>query len=215
MNIRDIKFARMKNKRRKKIIGIVGGIGSGKSTVAAILGEMGFAVIDADEIAHKITEKKIIKKELQKKFGVDIIDKKGKIDRRKMAEVAFVSRKKAAQLNRIIHPPVLAKIEQLIKEYTRKPKVKAIVLDIPLLAEIGWINRCDKVIFVSCSRKSRLQRGKKKGIFNEKKIKNFEKFQFSIDRKRKIADNIIENNGNITNLRKQIARIFPKIIEKG
>jgi dephospho-CoA kinase len=209
-----IEFAKM-NKRRKKIIGIVGGIGSGKSTAAAILGGLGCAVIDADKIAHESLEKNLIKKRLQKVFGIDIINRKGKIDRRKMAEAAFVSRKKAAQLNGIIHPPVLAKIEQLIKECIKRPRVKAIVLDIPLLAEIGWMKRCDKVIFVSCSRKNRLQRGKKKGIFNGKKIKNFEKFQFSIDRKQKIADNTVENNGSRTNLRKQIARIFPKIIEKG
>ncbi len=200
-------------KVRKKIIGIVGGIGSGKSTVAKLFRRLGCAVIDADEIAHTVLEKNIIKKRLQKLFGNDIITRNGRIDRRKLAEAAFVSRQKAAQLNRIIHPPVLAKIEQLINEYIKKPGIKAIVLDIPLLTEIGWTKRCDKVIFVSCSRKNRLIRGKKKGLFNEKKLKNFEKFQFSIDRKRKIADNIIENNGSITNLRKQVVAIFPEILE--
>ncbi len=200
-------------KARKKIIGIVGGIGSGKSTVAAMFGKLGCAVIDADKIAHKVIEKNLIKKRLQKLFGNDIITRNGRIDRRKLAEVAFVSRQKAAQLNRIIHPPVLARIEQLINDYIKRPQVKAVVLDIPLLAEIGWTKRCDKVIFVSCSRKNRLFRGKNKDLFNEKKLKNFEKFQFSIYRKRKIADNTINNNGSITNLRKQVVAIFPEILE--
>lgn len=203
------------NKRRKKIIGILGGIGSGKSTAAEMLGRLGCRVIDADKIAHKISEKKIIKKELQRKFGSGIIDKKGRIDRIRLIETAFSSRQNAGRLNRIIHPPVLAEIEQLIKKYRKEPHIKAIAFDIALLAEIGWTKRCDEVIFVKCSRKNRFLRGKEKGIFSRKKVKILEKFQISLDTKEKIAENTIDNNGSITNLKKQIVKIFPRIMENG
>ena len=200
---------------RKKIIGILGGIGCGKSTVAAGFGKLGCGVIDADKIAHEILEKPKIKKELQKLFGNDIINASSKIDRRKVAEIAFKSPAKVAQLNRITHPPVLTQIEQLIEEYNRQPRIKAIVLDVPLLAEIDWTKRCDKLIFVECEREKRLQRSQKNGLWDENKIKIREKFQISLDRKKKIADYIVDNNVNLTGVERQIAEIFTSIMENG
>jgi dephospho-CoA kinase len=205
----------VKRKVRKKIIGILGGIGSGKSTVAGLFSKLGCGVIDADKIAHQMLKKTLIKKELQKLFGSGIISKKGKIDRRKLAEAAFKSRQKAAQLNRIIHPAVLSRIEQLIKEYNRQPGIKAIVLDVPLLAETGWTKRCDKLIFVSCNLKNRLKRAKKSGLFDKNKLKIREKFQISLDKKRKIAENIVDNNVGLANVKKQILKIFSNFMENG
>jgi dephospho-CoA kinase len=202
-------------KVRKKIIGILGGIGCGKSTVAGFFGKLGCGVIDADKIAHEALEKPKIKKELQKLFGNGIIDIDGKIDHWKVAEIAFKSPAKVAQLNRITHPPVLAQIEQLIEEYNRQPRIKAIVLDVPLLAEIDWTKRCDKLIFVECDRKKRLQRPRKNGFFDEERIKIREKFQISLDRKKKIAEYIVDNNVDLTGVERQIAEIFSNIMENG
>jgi dephospho-CoA kinase len=202
-------------KVRKKIIGILGGIGCGKSMVAAGFGKLGCGVIDADKIAHEIVEKPKIKKELLKLFGNDIINANGKIDRRKVAEIAFKSPAKVAQLNRITHPPVLVQIEQLIEEYNRQFCIKAIVLDVPLLAEIDWTKRCDKLIFVECGREKRFGRSQKNGLLDEDKIKIREKFQISLDRKKKIADYIVDNNVNLTDVERQIAEIFTNIMENG
>ena len=205
----------MNRKARKKIIGILGGIGCGKSTVAAGFGKLGCGVINADKIAHRVLEKPKIKKELLKLFGNDIINANGKIDRWKVAEIVFKSPAKVAQFNRITHPPVLAQIEQLIEEYNRQPCIKAIVLDVPLLAEIDWTKRCDKIIFVECGRKKRLQRSQKNGLWDEDKIKIREKFQISLDRKKKIAEYIVDNNVNLTDVERQIAEIFTNIMENG
>ena len=92
---------------------------------------------------------------------------------------------------------------------------KAIVIDMPLLAETGWTKRCDTLIFIKCSRQKRAERAEKGGFVGKKKIKIREKYQISVDKKEKIADNIVDNNGSITSLRKQIALVFPKIMEKG
>jgi dephospho-CoA kinase len=202
-------------KARKKIIGILGGPGCGKSTAAGVLGKLGCGVIDADRIAHEVIEKAGIKKELQRCFGSGIINKKGKIDRGKLAEAAFKNRRQVAQLNRIIHPAVLFRIEQLIGKFNRRRGIKAIVLDVPLLAEIGWTKRCDKLIFVSCSRKNRVKRAEKNGLFDGNKLKILEKFQISLDRKKKITENTIDNNAGLANLKRQIAEIFSKFMENG
>ena len=85
----------------------------------------------------------------------------------------------------------------------------------PLLAEIDWTRRCDKLIFVDCNRKIRLQRARKNGLFDENEIKIREKFQISLDKKKKIAEYIIDNNVDMAGVERQIAEIFSNIMENG
>ena len=195
----------------KPIIGIIGGIASGKSTVAAEFGKLGCKVIDADKIAHELLEKKEIKNKIIKFFGPAILNQEGKIDRGKLADIVFDDTEKLALLNGIIHPHVFQKVEQLIKKYKNKNQIKAIVLDMPLLVEVGWAKRCDKLIFVDCDPKIRAKRAEKMG-FNKNQIKIRENFQISLDKKAKLADNTIENNSGFSALVRQVADIFSYIV---
>jgi len=199
---------------KKPIIGILGGIGSGKSTVAAEFGKLGCKVIDADKIAHELLEKKSVKKKIVSLFGLTVLDSEGKIDRKKLAGVVFTDANKLSSLNRIIHPLVLARAEVLIKQYKRQNQVKAIVLDMPLLAEIGWTRQCDKLIFVDCKQKLRAERAKKKD-FDKNQLKIREKFQISLDNKADLADNTVENNSDFSALVRQVADIFSVIMYNG
>ena len=200
---------------KKPVIGILGGICSGKSTVAAEFAKLGCKVIDADEIAKKLIEKRNIKEKIAASFGQDILNKQGKIDRRKLAGVVFSDGDKLSLLNSIVHPPVLARIEQLIKRYSCQKRTKAIVLDMPLLAEVGWANRCNRLIFVDCKQKLRLARAKKKGLSIRNHLKKRENFQISLDRKVEISDNTVNNNSGFRALVKQVADIFSDIVNKG
>ena len=205
----------MDNPGKKPIIGILGGIGSGKSTVAAEFAKLGCKVIDADKIAHESLEKKTVKERVLSLFGKGILNSTGKIDRKKLADIAFTDAEKLSSLNKIIHPLVLEQAEELIKRYNRQNQVKAIVLDMPLLVEVGWAKRCDRLIFVDCNEKSRLKRAKKIGLFDENKIKIREKFQISLDNKADLADNVIDNNSGFALLSKQIVDIFSYIVNDG
>jgi dephospho-CoA kinase len=198
----------------KPIIGILGGVGSGKSTVAAEFAKLGCKVIDADKIAHELLERKRVKEKVAAAFGRDALDAKGQIDRSKLASIVFADADKLSVLNGIIHPLVMRRAEQLIERYNRQDKVKAIVLDMPLLVEIGWADRCDRLIFVNCRQKIRAERAKKLG-FDKNQHKIRENFQISLDNKMDLADNTIENNSDFSALVRQVADIFSDVMNNG
>ena len=107
---------------------------------------------------------------------------------------------------------MLERAEQLIKQINRQNQIKAIVLDMPLLAEVGWDRRCDKLVFVDCERQLRINRAKKTGLFDENQHKIRENFQISLDNKRNIADNVVDNNSGFSMLVRQVVDIFSYIM---
>jgi dephospho-CoA kinase len=199
---------------KKPIIGILGGIGSGKSTVASELRKLGCKVIDADKIAHKALDKKTVKRKIVRLFGERVLEPSGQIDRWILSDIVFADAGKLSSLNKIIHPLVFKQTEELIKRYRRQSQAKAIVLDMPLLVEVGWAERCDKLIFVGCKRRLRVSRAKKMGL-DENQIKIREKFQISLDNKADIADNELNNNSDFTALVRQVTDIFSNIVNNG
>jgi dephospho-CoA kinase len=197
---------------KKPIIGILGGIASGKSTVAAEFAKLGCKVVNADKITHELLEKEAVKRQVVAAFGPSILDSKGRIDRRKLAQIVFADTHKLSSLNLIIHPLVLEHAERQIERYSRQNQVRAIVLDMPLLAEVDWAKRCDRLIFVRCSKRIRAERAKKMG-FDKNQLKIRENFQISLDNKAGIADNTIENNSDFSALVRQVADIFTDITD--
>jgi len=198
---------------KKPIIGILGGVCSGKSTVAAEFAKLGCKVIDADKIVHELLQKKAVREKIASLFGRVFLDSAGKIDHGKLADVVFTDAEKLSSLNKLIHPFVLKRAEELIGQYSRQRPVKAIVLDMPLLVEVGWAKRCDRLIFVDCKRQIRIDRAKKMGVFDENQIKIRENFQISLDNKAAIADNVIDNNSDFPALVRQVTDIFSYICE--
>ena len=132
---------------KKPIIGILGGIASGKSSVAAAFAKLGCAIIDADDIAHDLLNASGVKSQVINEFGVGILDSFGRVDRSKLAEIVFADENKLSALNEILHPLIMKRTEQLIGRYEKIENIKAIVLDVALLAEVGWDKKCDKLIF--------------------------------------------------------------------
>jgi dephospho-CoA kinase len=198
----------------KPVIGILGGIGSGKSTIAAEFAKLGCKVIDADRIAHELLEEPHVREKVVSLFGQAVLDSSGKIDRRKLAEVVFADDHMLASLNRIIHPLVLQSTQELIEQSQSQNQDKAIILDMPLLVEVGWHKRCDKLIFVDCEQNLRRERAKKMG-FDKKQVKIRENFQISLDNKASLADNTIENNSDFSAIAKQVTGIFSYIVDNG
>lgn len=196
----------------KTIIGILGGICSGKSTVAAEFERLGCGLVDADRIVHELLDTDAVKQQITAAFGQDVLGGDGRIDRSELAEMVFASSEGVEKCNAIIHPLVFARCEELISDFNECQEVKAVVLDMPLLAEVGWSERCDKLVFVDCKAEIRAHRGAKKGAGSKNKLKKRENFQISLDRKGKIADYTINNNSDFPAVAGQVGRIFSIII---
>jgi len=199
------------NPRNKPIIGIVGGIASGKSTVAAEFGKLGCAVISADAMVHEFLQTEPVRDQVVRLFGREILTASGEIDRRKLARVVFVQADKLAALNNVLHPLVIERTDELIRQYTHSIHVRAIVLDMPLLVEVGWADRCDRLIFVDSDRQRRMERARQKGLMDEEEFEIRENFQISVDKKAGLADNTIDNNSDFSTLVRQIKAIFSEI----
>ncbi len=202
----------MIHSRKKPIVGIIGGIASGKSTVAAEFGKLGCGVISADAIAHELLDEASVRDRVCELFGQEILLPSGRIDRKKLARIVFADREKLTALNDVIHPRVFKRIEDLIARYDSDVYVKAIVLDVPLLVETGWANRCDRLVFVKCDRNRRDERLRLGGRMDGQDVDIRENFQISVDKKAELADNTIDNNSDFLTLVRQIQDIFSDIV---
>ena len=197
--------------KNKPVIGIVGGIASGKSAVAAEFGRLGCAVVDADAIARQALETPAIREAVVERFGPGVLAGAGQIDRRALAEIVFGDTAKLEALNAIVHPFVLRRAEELIARHRRDPAVKAVVLDMPLLVEVSWADRCDRIVFVRCDRARRVERAGRGRSMDERNIEIRENLQISLDTKAALADNTIDNNSDFSALVRQVVFIFSEM----
>jgi dephospho-CoA kinase len=202
---------RVGNPTEKPLIGIIGGIASGKSTVAAEFEKLGCTVIDADAIVHELLREEKVRDEVVQLFGPGVLNTCGELDRKRLATIVFADTKRLSALNEVIHPRVLQRTEELIAQYNTDSHTKAIVLDMPLLIEVGWADRCERVIFVACDRSRRVERARTRGLLDDREIEIRENSQISLDKKAKLADNIVDNNSDFSTLVRQIKEIFSKI----
>lgn len=191
------------------VIGITGGIGSGKSVVTSLLRDkFDAAVIDTDTIGHEIMEiGKSAYKKVVEIFGNKVIAEDGSIDRKKLGSLVFDNRELLCKLNDIIHPAVEAEVDKRIAEFTQK-KYKYIALETALLIKVRYNRKCDKVWFVYADKDIRLKRlYDNRGIGKEKAGKIFES-QNTEEEFRQIADDIIDNSGSEAETEIQIKNIL-------
>ncbi|MCI5724640.1 MULTISPECIES: dephospho-CoA kinase [Fusobacterium] len=186
------------------IVGLTGGIASGKSTVSNYLKNKNYKIFDADLIAKEISQKKEVEEEIVSNFGVSILDEStNKIDRKKLKKAVFEDEKKLNILNSIIHPKVYSFFENI---KIRSKKEEVIIFDVPLLFESGMDKLCDKIVLVSSDDKIKIARMIKRDMIDEKLAEKIISVQMSDVEKIKKADIVIENNGSLEELFSKIER---------
>ena len=196
------------------VIGLAGGIGSGKSLVAEELAGLGCAVIDADKLAKHLRDLPQTREILRAKMGDGIFGTDGGIDEKALSELVFgpdASEDALAALNSVVHPLVIDRCLELIGQYRREGQVQAVVLDAPLLFETGLESCCNVLIFVQAEPGVRRQRVCRQRDWSEAQWAAREKKQISLDKKQELSDHVVENTSSKTNLHRQVQRLFPRI----
>ncbi|WP_339010943.1 dephospho-CoA kinase [Fusobacterium animalis] len=189
------------------IIGLTGGIASGKSTVSKYLAEKGFKVYDADKIAKNISEEKYVQEEIIATFGDKILDKNGNVDRKKLKEIVFENKDKLEKLNGIIHPKVI----DFYKKLKEKNTDEMIIFDVPLLFESGLDKLCDKILVVISDYEVQLDRIVERDKIDRELASKIVKAQLSNEERIKKADVVIENNSNLEDLFEKVERFCEMI----
>jgi len=188
----------MSSQKPTIIVGLSGGIGSGKSFVAGLLKDLGAQVFDADRAGHDVLCEDKIKELLRQRWGDQIFGGNGEVDRQAVADIVFGCDDNAVTelrfLQSISHPRIQHALEKFIETIQIAGNSALIVVDAALLFEAEWDQRCDKVIFVECSESVRWQRCRERG-WSDKEIIQRQASQLEIQEKRRRSDLILDNSG--------------------
>ena len=197
------------------LVGLTGGIATGKSLVSQILKELGAYIIDADKIARQVVEpEKPAWLEIVKFFGRDIINKDKIINRKRLGEIIFNDPVKRRKLEEIVHPRVIEEENRMLKEYLKIKPDGIVIIDAALLIEAGSHKRVDKLIVVYADKETQTKRlMERDGLSRtdaEKKIAS----QLPLDKKVKMADFVIDNSKGIEETQRQTIDIFNKLRDR-
>ena len=194
-----------------KKIGLTGGIGSGKSTVAKLLAEAGFKVVDADQIAREIMEPgSPVLDDVADAFGADVIREDGTLDRGKLAGRAFVDKRATEKLNSITHPAIRAESERRFADAEAAGE-PAVVYDMPLLVDIGMHRDMDLTVVVDVDADERVRRLVSSRGLDEADARARIAQQIDDATRKAAADVIIDNNGAIDELRPQVDELIARL----
>ena len=190
------------------VIGIAGGIGSGKSTVASEFAKLGAEVLDADEMVHELLRTRPIIGRIARRFGKDVLKRTGGIDRAKLAQRTFTDERTIRSLENILHPQVIRRTKKRIAALRREKGHHVVVIDAPLLFEAGMDALCDSVLYVQAARKLREQRLKRTRGWKPIELKRREKRQKSLHYKRRNAEFVIRNDLSRRDTAAQVRKLW-------
>lgn len=207
-----------------KVIGLTGGIGTGKSTAASFLKEKGFAHVDADEISRGLTaDGSPMLAVLDKVFGprgemgtegVEILNADGSLDRKGLAAIVFTDENKRKKLDELMFGSVIEEIDAQIKAAKHDKSLPGILLDVPLLFEAGLEDRCDTVVLMVADMDIRIARVCKRDGATPEEVVNRIKNQMSDDEKIAGSDVIVDNSDGLDALLEKLQQVYISLTEK-
>ena len=198
---------------KKVVIGLTGGIGTGKSTVSQILKEKKFPVIDLDIISHEVIKFPKVVEKIVENFGKEVLEYNNTgnwiVSREKLGRVIFGNREKRLILNSVMHLEILRIMREKILECKKENKI--IFVEIQLLFEVQWEKEFDYILLVSAEKETQIKRILSRDNRSKEEALSIINSQMSLDEKKKRSDYVIENDGNIQDLEKKVDDFLKKI----
>jgi len=196
------------------LIGITGGIASGKTEVAKIFQKIGALVLSGDEIGKEVVEENPdLLRKLVNTFGKQILTKGKKLNRKKLGEIGFATPQSTGKLNDLVHPYLLRNLKFKIKNLKRMNYEKPVVVDAALIVEWGLQSELDFLIFVDCPREKRIERLIKKKGYTREEVLDRIKAQFPERYKKREADFIIKNDSDLAEVKQKAKYLWDKILQ--
>jgi dephospho-CoA kinase len=194
------------------IVGLTGGVASGKSLVSQVWKEEGACIIDADRIARELVQPRAPAwKALVKAFGKDILREDGSIHRKKLATRVFSNPVEKDLLNRILHPRIKREIDRRIKGIGQKGPKAIVVIDAALLVETGYYRNVDKVVVVTSTKKQQIERLRRRDQMDQEMARGIIDSQISGEERIKVADIIIRNEGSRKKTERKAKEVFEEL----
>jgi dephospho-CoA kinase len=195
------------------ILGLIGGIGSGKSTVAEMFCQLGAEQIDADRIGHEVLQRHEVQTIARNRWGDRVFDHNGQLNRKILAQIVFDPSETGCEelrfLNFLVHPLITQKIEDQIRQFSESD-CRYLILNAPLLLENHWEQRVNSLIFVDVPRSTRIARTQKRG-WTSAELDARENSQQNLQEKRRTANWIIDNSGNLDETLDQVKKIWQNL----
>ena len=194
------------------VIGVTGGVGTGKSTVAKMFERLGAVILDADDIAHQVIEpKRVAWRQIVKTFGEEILNEDQTINRQRLAAVVFRREMLRRQLEAIVHPHVIRFLKRQVQRLRRARRIRAVVLDVPLLFEAGAQDVVDAVVVVTATLQVQQQRRKRALGWSPEEIDARRAAQWELSAKVALADHVVENSNGLDATRTQVKRLWKQL----
>src|SRR5262245_38500400 len=194
-----------------KVIGLIGGIGSGKSQVARVFAEeAGARIISGDALGHEALRQPEIRDQVVRRWGASILDANGEVDRRKLGGIVFADATELTALEALVHPWIKRRIGEEVEAYRKDASVPLIVLDAAILLEAGWNGVCDALVFVDVPRDIRMNRIARHRGWSAEEVEARESAQLPLSEKAGRADGSLDNSGTIEDLRREVRSLLDR-----
>ena len=194
------------------IVGLTGGVASGKTAVSQVLKEEGAYIIDADQIARELVQPhKPAWNELIRAFGQEILQEDGSIHRKKLADKVFADPKQRKLLNQILHPRIKEEMDRRTKEIGQKDPEAIVVIDAPLIVELGDHREMDKLIVVTTTQTQQIERLKDRDGAKPEEALRIVSSQMPLEEKVKLADFVIRNEGSLEETKNRAREVFKEL----
>jgi dephospho-CoA kinase len=191
------------------IVGLTGGVASGKSVVSRVLTEEGAYLIDADQIARELVQPQTPAwKEIVRVFGKEILQENGSIHRKKLAARVFADPEQRILLNQMMHPRIKEEIDRRLKAIGQKDPEAVVVIDAPLLLETGTHRDTDKVIVVTSTEEQQIERLRMREEMDREEAKRIIEAQIPTEEKLRVADFVIQNEGSLEGVERKTKEVF-------